>query len=78
MEAQVLKAGLVDMQVCVPKDWTDEQVKKFSEKFSDQNNVSGTESGWRIMKTGHKYLAGDPERVQCSGSNEFVHIMLEC
>ena len=60
---QVLKRGALDMQVCVPADWTDEQVKE----FADRENLCGTENGWFIRKAGDKALAGAPERVPCIG-----------
>ena len=62
------------MQVCVPEDYTDEQVKK----FADSENPCGTTNGWAIVKEGNRHLAGDPERQPCMGGREgFVHIMLE-
>jgi len=71
--AQVTKRGILDMQVCVPKDWTDEQVKS----FADRNNLCGTEHGWTIRRQGDPYLKGAPERVQCQDDPKFVHIMLD-
>jgi len=72
-EAQVTHSGLLDMQVCVPECWTDKQVKE----FADANNPCGTENGWSIVREGSKYLAGDPERVQCEDRDGFVHLLLE-
>ena len=66
--AQVTKRGVLDMQVCVPADWTDDQVKS----FADRKNLCGTEGGWSIRKQGDH-----PERVQCSDDPRFVHIMLD-
>ena len=71
--AQVTRRGPLDMQVCVPKDWTDDQVKS----FADRSNLCGTDHGWHIRKLGDKALAGDPERVQCKDDPRFVHIMLD-
>jgi hypothetical protein len=60
--------------VCVPKDWTDEQVKK----FADTMNPCGTELGWSVRKEGSKFLAGgSPERVVCEDRADFVHVMLD-
>jgi hypothetical protein len=70
---QVIYAGALDMQVCVPENWTDEQVKE----FADSENLCGTQNGWQIRKQGDKALNGDNERVKCSDRNEFVHIMLD-
>lgn len=69
----VTRRGALDMQVCVPKGWTDEQVKK----MADKDNPCGTEHGWYIRREGDPALAGAAERVQCSGNPNAVHIMLD-
>jgi len=74
MEPEVTMHKIFDLQVCIPEDWTDDQVKK----FADANAPAGTCNGWTIMKKGHKYLGGDPERVVCKDRNGFVHVRLEC
>ena len=71
--ATVTKHGLLDMQVCVPKDWTDEQVIEFAE----QKYPCGTTNGWHIRREGHELLSGSPERVQCAQDQSSVHIMLD-
>ena len=73
MQAVVTKRGALDMQVCVPKDWSDQQVKE----FADRENLCGTENGWFIRKQGDKALAGADERTQCSANESMVHIMLD-
>lgn len=70
--AQVTRIGILDMQVCVPKDWIDVQVIDFSNK----ENECGTKYGWHIHKEGHEQLNGDPERVQCSSYTDHVHVVL--
>jgi len=70
---EVVRTGALDMQVCVPKKWTDKQVKE----FADRENLCGTELGWCIRKQGDKALAGADERVECTGAKDFVHIMLD-
>jgi len=72
MSAEVIKRYPLDMQVCVPKAFTDAEVVK----FANENNIAGTSSGWHITKAGSKYLAGDPERVKCQDRPGHVHIML--
>ena len=72
MKAEVLKFGLGAMQVCVPKDWTDEQAVTFAEK----EYPCGT-NGWQIRREGDKMLKGDPERQQCLERKDFIHIMLD-
>lgn len=70
----VTKRGIVDCQVCVPADFTDEQVKDFA-NFA---NPSGLTHGWAIRKQGSEWLAGDNERVPCDARAGCVHIMLDC
>lgn len=71
---ELLKVGIFSMQVCVPKDWTDEQV----EQFANKEHPAGTTHGWTIRKQGSPLLAGADERVTCSQHPDKVHIMLDC
>lgn len=70
---QVVRYGIIDMQVCVPKSYKDKEVKA----FADNSNPSGTEHGWFIRKNGDLALAGAQERERCSDRLGFVHIMLD-
>jgi hypothetical protein len=72
-QAQVTKRGALDMQVCVPADWSDDQVKE----FADSANLCGTSGGWQIRRAGDIALAGCAERVQCQDDPNFCHIMLD-
>ena len=63
----------LDMQVCVPEDWTDEQALDFVEK----EWPCGTINGWQLRKNGHKLLSGSPERQPCAERDGFVHIMFD-
>jgi len=73
MKAEVTRTGALDMQVCVPSEWTDEQVKD----FANMENMCGTTLGWQIRKAGDRLLKGDPERQSCAQRTGFVHIMLD-
>jgi len=73
MRATVTRRGLLDMQVCAPREWSDEAVKEFAESA----NPCGTELGWSIRRAGDPLLAGAEERVNCSASADFVHVMLD-
>ena len=73
MSATVTKRGALDMQVCVPIDWNDQQVTT----FANQQNPCGTEHGWHIRKQGDPALRGVNERVRCSDNAAMVHIMLD-
>lgn len=66
--------GLLTLQLCVPKDWTDEQIVGFAN--SDQ--PTGISSQWSIRKEGHPALDGTPERVDCTDRVGFIHVTLEC
>jgi hypothetical protein len=70
---QITHSGFLSLQVCVPRDWTNEQV----ERWTNQENLCGTTNGWRIRREGDKALGGDHERVDCEGREGFVHIMLD-
>lgn len=72
--AEVTNVSIFDMQVCVPADWTDEQV----EEFANRENLAGTTNGWKMRPADSPYQAGAPVRVQCSQNADNVHIMLEC
>ena len=72
-EAEVTRTGALDMQVCVPADWSDDQVKG----FADRKNLCGTQHGWGIRREGDPLLQGAHERVPCASREDFVHIMLD-
>lgn len=71
---EITRRGLLDMQVCVPARFTDEQV----EQFANDNNPTGIESQWSIRREGDPHLAGAAERVPCEQRAGCVHIMLDC
>lgn len=70
---KVTRRGAFDIQVCVPGNYTDDQVKD----FADKDTPSGTESGWHIRREGDKALAGDAERVPCETRAGCVHVMMD-
>lgn len=73
MSVEITKRGVFDMQVCVPADWTDEQVKE----FADRENPCGTSNGWQIRREGDPFLNGSPERQPCAAVPGYVHIMVD-
>lgn len=73
MTAEVTRWGALDMQVCVPAEWTDAEVMA----FADRENPCGTEHGWFIRKAGDEMLRGAPERQPCKDRSKHVHIMLD-
>jgi hypothetical protein len=72
-DAEVTRVGIFDMQVCVPKSWSDEAV----ETFANTQEPCGTSKGWTIRRQGSEYLNGSDERVKCSANTDKVHIMLD-
>lgn len=68
----VIRCGVLDMQVCVPASWDDEQVQDFAESM----NPSGV-NGWHVRKDA-ELLAGCPERNPCVDREAFVHVALDC
>lgn len=69
---QVIRAGALDMQVCVPASWDDEGI----ENFANGMNPCGTERGWKIRKD-PGLLNGDPERNPCESLSGFIHVTLD-
>lgn len=69
----VTRRGALDMQVCVPADWTDDLIKEFAER----ENSCGTSNGWQIRKSGDEALHGMPERNPCRERAGYVHVMLD-
>lgn len=72
-QPEVSRAGCLDMQVCIPADWSDEKATEFAE----QSNPCGTSGGWAVRKQGSPYLAGCDERVACRDKPGFVHLTLD-
>jgi hypothetical protein len=69
----VSRAGIFDLQVCVPAEWTDAQALAFAEASSP----CGTSHGWQQRKAGSDLLRGDPERRKCEERAGYVHIMFD-
>lgn len=73
MSAEVTRRGALDCQVCVPSEWSDQEVKA----FADCENPCGTEHGWHLRRQGDAALKNDPERNPCASREGHVHIMLD-
>jgi len=70
---EVTREGCLNVQVCVPESWTDQQ----TEIFVNKEYPCGTSLGWFVRKD-LKLLNGDPERNPCSDKEGYVHIMMDC
>lgn len=70
---EVARIGVLNMQVCVPDDWTDEQILEFAES----RNPAGGHMQWEIRQQGSKFLIGADARVACQDKTNFVHVTLD-
>ena len=71
---EITRHGLMDLQVCVPKDYTDQQV----EEFANEAAPTFISSKWTMKKADDPTLGGDPVRQQCLSREDCCHIMLSC
>jgi len=71
-EPEIIQTKLLAMQLCVPSDWTNEQIIEFAE----ERNPAGTSAGWRVCEDGHKCLGGYPARVNCDEHPGFIHTVV--
>lgn len=73
MTPALLRYGFMDLQVCVPADFTEAQVREFAESAAP----CGTDQGWQIRRDGDPALNGDPERQPCGSRTGRVHVVLD-
>ena len=71
-QAEMVRYGVLDCQVCVPASMTDEEIVAFAAR----EYPSGT-NGWQIRRQGDGALNGDPERQPCRQRAGCVHVMLD-
>ncbi len=71
MDPIIVRAGLLTIQCCVPKEYTDQQIIEFAER----HNPCGTQHGWSVRKEGNCF--NSPERVECTKHKENVHVLLD-
>ena len=70
----VLRKGALSCQVCVPHDWTDEQIVALAER----EYPCGTTAGWQVRRPGtNSRFPNDPERVQCNQCPAHCHVVLD-
>ncbi|NKE69869.1 hypothetical protein [Candidatus Manganitrophus noduliformans] len=69
---EMIRNGVFDCQVCVPKNWSNKKITEFAERESP----CGTKAGWTI-RTDKRLLAGDPVRAQCNDKDDFIHVTLD-
>lgn len=65
-QAEVIQHGFIELRVCVPEDWTDNDITAYAE----ETNPCGTETGWMIRTAA--------DRIPCPDSKfGFVHVILD-
>ena len=70
----LVRMSLINLQVCVPKEFTDEQ----AEEAANQLHPTGISSKWTMREAEDPTQMGAPLRVQCQQHPENVHIMMVC
>jgi len=68
---QVIQIGVLDMAVCVPEGWTDDQIVAFA-----RQTPCGTSGGWQI----HRHKDGETgarEQVPCRERPGYIHVLLD-
>lgn len=73
LEPMVVRLGVLECRVCIPKGWSDSQALA----FVTTANPFGTRAGWEMRKKGSPYLQGSPERCPCDERKGFVHITFD-
>jgi hypothetical protein len=68
-EPEFTKLNFLSVQVCVPAEFTDDQV----EGFANDGHPTGITSRWTVYKDGP-----DLERATCLEREDCVHIVLTC
>jgi hypothetical protein len=77
-QATILRIGLDTMRICVPKDWTEEQILAWA-KAQEPMTIRDSEfPSWKICRNGCAALAGTEERIVCEASPDHVHHLLQC
>lgn len=76
-DPKVIRESLLGLQVCVPEDWNDEEVKHFANRMVPVGTINGS---WHICKEGEhdNLLGGCPERNPCDKRKGYVHVLLHC
>ena len=69
---EVMVKGILGMRLCVPDDWTDEQIIQFAEK----ENPAGTSNGWYIAEKGDTAFDGASARIKCEDRENYVHLVV--
>jgi len=70
---EVVRRGVLDVLVCVPVEFTDDQVLA----FANTRTPSGTTDGWQIRRQGNPQLNGRGERMKCAVNRGHVHMVLD-
>lgn len=64
----VLNQNVFSLQLCVPKDWSNDQILKWVETV----NPCGTKAGWQIVNEPDR--KGNPARNPCA---DMIYLVVE-
>jgi len=70
MNAQILRRGVFGISVCIPKDWTDQQVIDFVEADSPCGTADGWQPSARTEENCNK-------RIPCEDREGYMHMVLD-
>ena len=74
LDPRVTKLARLDMQVCVPWDWTDEQIVEFASRECPMVTEGNK---WAIRREGSPLLVVAQEREPCLGRTGYIHVTLD-
>ncbi len=69
---EVLRVGLVQLQACCPKCWTNNKI----EESANIQHPTGVHSDWQVQK--ENCPNGDAPKVTCADDATRQHVMLTC
>lgn len=70
----VVRSSLLWMQVCVPKDWSEEQITN----WANINSPTGISSQWELTTLGHALEHGYERCAQCDRFGSHHHMLMVC
>lgn len=72
-EVTTIAYGIVFLSLCVPADWTKEQI----EEAANVLHPTGIQSSWAISDESH-FASGQTNPCECERGPSFKHHLLNC
>lgn len=70
---ELIGSRLVSVQVCVPDNWSNDQVIDFVQRMP----VSWEKEAWEVRKDGDVLLCGHPAKTPCKKKPGYIHMFLD-